>query len=171
MEEFEDAYVDAKRALGKSSCPGTLWNAHEILGHCHAKLKKFIEAEAYFNKALESLKKSNTSNTERAAVAGRISQVLRMVKEENLPKNRRKEAERKQDERRNKRKETKGQGDADKTKATEDKTEKKNVTYKVPKVSHGKHHQMTSASAAVRVVVTETRGRAVIANKDIKPGW
>ncbi|KAF2360257.1 SET domain [Trinorchestia longiramus] len=169
QEQFDDAYVDANRALNLASAPGTLWNAHEILGHCHAKAKKYKEAEANFGKALESLKKSSASNTERAAVAGRVSQVLRMVKEENRPKNRSKEVTRKLEENRKKKQTHEPGKEVSENTAVDDVVGSRDHG-RVPKVSYGRHPKLLSATSAVRVVVTAGSGRAVVANRDIRVG-
>ncbi|XP_018009669.1 SET and MYND domain-containing protein DDB_G0284059 [Hyalella azteca] len=169
MEKFTEAFVDAKRAIISTQTPGVLWNAHEILGHCNAKARKFKEAEANFAKALESLKKSKASNVERAAVAGRVSTVLRMVKDENKPKNRSKESAKKLEENRTKKNTTRNTDTLDEVSAP---TTASDVSRsrKLPKLSYGTHPKLVSASVAVRVVVTEERGRAVVASRDIKPG-
>lgn len=175
LERFDDAYVDANRSLKLASAPGLLWNAHEILGHYHAKTKAYKVSEANFAKALEGLRKSNASNEEKAAVAGRVATVLRMVKEENKPKNRAKETTKRQEESKRKRKEKKKQG-AEAAPVDDNDNEAvavgapKDGWPKQPQVDFGKHPKLKNASAAVSVVCKDGRGRSVVANKDIAPG-
>jgi len=170
LENFNDAYTDAKKSLSLTSCSGSLWNAHEILGHCHAKMKEYKLSEVHFGKALEGLRKSKVTNIEKAAVAGRVSTVLRMVKEENKPKNKSKETARKQqDEKENKKNK--------KEKHKEEPESEENTILKlkakipgIPKVSFGNNSRLQNASSAVNVVIRDGRGRCVVATRDIKIG-
>ena len=174
LEYFEDAFCDANRALKLSSTPHQLWNAYEILGHYHAKYKHYKESESYFVKALESLRKSSVSNEVKAAVAGRISTVFKMVKEENKPKNRAKESAKKQEKRRQKKLDkTKKNDNVSMDEEVSGENTLPNCTPKaasVPSVSLGKSSQLECGSGALRVAVVDGRGRCVLANRDIKPG-
>uniref|UniRef100_A0A2P2I4E0 SET and MYND domain-containing protein DDB_G0284059-like n=1 Tax=Hirondellea gigas TaxID=1518452 RepID=A0A2P2I4E0_9CRUS len=186
LEQFDDAFTDASRALHIAKSPGLLWNAHEILAHCHAKMKSYKKAEPHFVKALEGLRKSSASNEEKAAVAGRVSTVFRMVKEENKPKNRAKETNKKQQEmktkkfnKKKKKEQTKSENSIDEDVIREEENDEeeeagmeksRHKLPEVPKISLGKNSKLDCASAAVSVVVIEGRGRCVIANRDIRAG-
>ena len=165
---FSEAYSNAKRSLSLATSPGLLWNAHEILGHCHAKMKEYKQSELHFTKALESLRKSGASNEEKAAVAVRVSSVLRMVKEENKPKNKAKETAKKQEEAKKKRHKNKKQAHDLNDESSSVLSVMKQI--ETPKISYGSHPKLENASSALSVVVKEGRGRCVIATKDIKAG-
>lgn len=173
LEHFDDAFIDAKRSLKLSSTPNKFWNAHEIIGHCLAKTKNYKESEAHLMKALEILRKSSASNEEKAAVAVRVATVLKMVKEENKPKNRSKESAKKQEnlkqKRIDKRKKNKQESQIGIGEQALAQDEIKNLP-SLPKVSLGKNSKLECASAALSVVVKDGRGRCVRATKDISAG-
>ena len=130
-------------------------------------MKKYKAAEGNFVKALESLRKSSVPNEEKAAVAGRISTVFKMVKEENKPKNKSKETAKILEETKNKKK---GKKKEDNITSEDSGTLEQNKLPDLPKVSYGKNSKLENASGGVMVVQDKNRGRSVIATRDIEPG-
>ncbi|KAK4296559.1 hypothetical protein Pmani_030953 [Petrolisthes manimaculis] len=81
LEQFNDAQCDARISLSLPQCPeNQLWNSHEILGHCSARIQDCKAAEKHFHKALENLRKSNATNEVKATATVRIMTVFKTVK-------------------------------------------------------------------------------------------
>lgn len=80
LEHFEDAETDAKRSLSYKFPDDLVWNAHEILGHCRARLHDYKAADTSFTRALEGLRKSSVANEVKATVTVRIMAVFKTVK-------------------------------------------------------------------------------------------
>lgn len=80
LEHFEDAETDAKKSLSYKCPDDLMWNAHEILGHCRARLHDYKTADTCFHRAVEGLRKSTVSNEVKATVTVRIMAVFKTVK-------------------------------------------------------------------------------------------
>ena len=140
MEDFENAFLDAKRSQSFEVPNTVIWNSFEILGYCYARKKDYKNSEKQFLSALEHLRNSGVSNELKATVTGRIMTVFKTVKT------------------------AKGK------KQKETMNESKSSYPMLPNISYGHHKLYECMTSAVDVVMTEERGRCVIANRSIKPG-
>ncbi|CAL4124554.1 unnamed protein product [Meganyctiphanes norvegica] len=147
LEQFPEASSDAKYSLTFNAPEETLWNSYEILGHCCSRQKDFKNAETYFMKSLENLRKSNVSNDVKAVATQRIVMVFKTVK-----------------------------GKKNKSKKKIEPPESNSVSFgcglatgpQAP--TYGNHETFITATSAIDIVVTKAKGRMAIAKKDIKPG-
>lgn len=80
LEHFDDAQADARMSLSLQCPENLLWNSYEILGHCSARVHDCKVAEKHFHKALENLRKSNSTNEVKATATVRIMTVFKTVK-------------------------------------------------------------------------------------------
>ncbi|XP_076048660.1 protein-lysine N-methyltransferase SMYD4-like [Oratosquilla oratoria] len=142
LERFDEAYRDAQVSMSLECPEELIWNSYEICGYCSARKQKNKDAEMYFTKALENLRKSSVSNEVKASATGRIMTVFRNVKS----KKNRKQKEKK------------------KIVPTIPETPA------IPKVAYGLHTQLKSASEAIDCVISKEKGCTLVANRDIRPG-